>query len=108
MPATRRLYVNRVIRLGEGWGAGEYGRLLPSKAAPSAFTGVNVERYSTGLLGPRAGLKLMATTFDTPTNGPIRGWGYNIALTVSADAFFAVIGNKVYTGGFTGSSMSFH
>lgn len=48
-----------------GWEGGEYGLLDPGVAGrmeKQMFTGTNVLRYKSGLLGPRAGVKEVATS----------------------------------------------
>lgn len=60
----------------KGWDGGEYGILDPAEAGRSEkqmFTGSNVIRYRSGLLGPRPGYKDI--DFTSPPNGNPLGAG---------------------------------
>lgn len=42
---------------------GDYGTLDPSRANKNQFSGINVLKYNSGLLGPRPGLKQLGVTY---------------------------------------------
>ena len=74
-----------------GWDGGEYGLLDPADAGlrdKQMFTGVNVVRYKTGLLGPRPGLTPIDFD-DNEASGQIKGM--DAFITGGSDTQFWVM-----------------
>lgn len=79
------------------WDGGEYGRMHPSAAARAEkqmFTGTNVVRYRTGLIGPRPGLK--AITIASMPTGTIQGLGLAVNTSGTGPWFWVCIGGSFY------------
>ena len=72
------------------WDGGEYGIMDPGlagRAEKQMFTGTNVMRYRTGLIGPRPGLKALSFT-SPPTGTPMGGGAF---LETGDDKFWALL-----------------
>lgn len=76
----------------DDFSAGEYGHLGPAKAPANSFSGRNVVRYQTGLLGPRAGMRWRP--LSGMPGGEVLGMGWS--GTPGADLWW-IIGNTVYS-----------
>jgi hypothetical protein len=77
-----------------GWEGGEYGVLDPGvagRAEKQMFTGSNVLRYRSGLLGPRPGLREIA--FTSPPTGLPRG-GNSYFDAGGGVTFFQILQNS--------------
>lgn len=98
------------------WRGGEFGRMDPHVAAGAAeqmWTGTNVVRYRTGLLGPRAGLKELELT--TPPTGVVGGFGNAVDTTgtgpwawvaLDGDVHLIDIGAGTVSAAYTGSPLT--
>jgi hypothetical protein len=80
--------VNKVY---SDFSGGEYGLLGGLHAPPNSFTGVNMQLYQNGALGPRAGLKDLAPT-GVPT-GILRGLGW---CSYTAKQIWFCVGSTIY------------
>lgn len=74
---------------------GDYGTLDPSYPDKDQYSGQNVQRYNTGLIGPRAGLKGFTVDWGadpgthTTASGPL-------GFDVKDDFLLVVLGSKTY------------
>jgi hypothetical protein len=84
------------------WKGGDYGNKDPGKADSDQFSGINVYPYESGLLGPRAGVKLVPVTGipnHTIVPGPLAFWAKDTKLVI-------VIGSTPYEVAISGGISS--
>lgn len=94
MPAsTRQPARQRQVLTFDAFQAGEFGSEAPWRAPKGSYTGLNVQRYVDGSLGPRNGLKQL-TLSGAAITGTLAGFG---RLFQGNDApMFALIGTAGY------------
>lgn len=84
----------------DDWKGGDFGTRDPGKADSDQFTGNNVYPYDSGLLGVRAGTKLVSITgIPNHTNvpGPLGFWTH-------VNTFVTVVGSTPYQVPYTGGA----
>lgn len=75
------------------WKGGDYGNRDPAKADSDQYTGLNVYPYESGLVGVRAGTKLIPTT-GIPGHTTVPG---PLAFSVRDSTLVTVIGSTPYS-----------